>query len=125
MSASAQTTTHGNRWRPALLSALAVPVVFLLVVGNPLEVSAAGTSYYKGDSAHGVWRGSPTVSTTGNAAQAQLNAATVTVDNGASATSGQSAATQTYSRRSVPVYCRWTHPAFTKNTAPLSCQITK
>jgi hypothetical protein len=46
MSASAQTTTHGNRWLPALLSALAVPVVFLLVLGHPLEVIAAGTSYY-------------------------------------------------------------------------------
>ncbi len=121
---TAPSRTRENRWRTVSLSAMAAPVVLLLVLGNPLEVSAATTTYYSGDSAQGAWHGSPTVSTTGNAAQAQLGWANVTVDNGQSATTGQGAATQTYSRRSVPVYCRWTHPAFPNNTVPLSCQIT-
>ncbi|WP_226656581.1 MarR family winged helix-turn-helix transcriptional regulator [Leifsonia sp. LS1] len=71
----------------------------------PSEALAASVSYYSGQSHNGAWHGSSTVSTTGNAAEAEFYPSTVTVDNGQSATSGQGAASQTYTRRREAVPC--------------------
>lgn len=110
--------------RAGILSLFAVPLIFLMALGNPLEVHAASVSYYSAESLNGAWHGSPTVSTVGNAAQVELYWGTVTVDNGQSASSGQGAATQTYSRRSVPVYCKWAINGFPDNKVTLKCQMT-
>lgn len=95
---------------------------FMLVLELPLAAQA-NTQYFSGDAKQGVWKVSAPISSTGNQAYTQFALATVTVDNGQSQTSGIGGATQTYSRRSVYLSCRWTHSGFPNNTAPMFCTL--
>jgi hypothetical protein len=102
---------------------MAVLMSFMLVLELPLAAQAANTLYFSGDAKQGTWKVSPLLSSTGNQAYSQFAGATVTVDNGQSQTSASGGATQTYSRRTVYLSCRWTNPGFPNNTAPLFCTL--
>lgn len=107
--------------RAAVVAGCAVAATALMVVELPLAAGAANKTYWDASSAHGVWHASPTLSSTGNQAYTQFGGANVTVDNGQSSTTAVAGATQTYSRRSVPLYCKWFLKGFESKSVPLNC----
>ncbi|QJA00354.1 hypothetical protein [Leifsonia sp. PS1209] len=107
--------------RGAVLAACATAGALLMVVELPMAAEAANTTYYNATSHQGAWHSSPLLSSTGNQAYTQFGGANVTVDNGTFSSTSQSGATQTYSRRTVYLSCRFYISNFPDSTAPLNC----
>lgn len=111
-----------TRGRSIVIATVAPLVALMLILGLPLEAQAATIQYFGGNATNGTWFSIGTPSSTGQQANAQFSAATVTVTNGQTSASGSVGVTQTYTRRSVELSCRWYNTSWPGSTSvPLYC----